>query len=101
MLRIRFTEVRAVRASCVVSSRGVRLPFETDSRVSVAANADALYPICEWIGIENDRYTSTKKEYINRWRQVKIGSPGFSEATAGNDKSNSFSNIHARCAGTF
>lgn len=49
-----YSLVELLHAKCNVFNYGIRLPFTTQEAASVTANASAQYPLCQWIGLEED-----------------------------------------------
>lgn len=90
-----YNEVYVEHASCEVYNYGIRLPFTTNEAQSVTANASAQYPLCEWVGIDNDYNMYCDPGQLNEIREKCVGNSDFCQAQ-NEPFSTEFSNLSAR-----
>ncbi|KAF6197305.1 hypothetical protein GE061_020342 [Apolygus lucorum] len=90
-------EVRAVEASCGLTSLGVRLPFETNTSKVATANANAQYPIAHYRGLDTAYFTHTNVNNIELIRKKMVGADIYN-LNDSSDKQHDFEQLSAQAA---
>lgn len=81
--------------SCEVYSEGIRLPFTTAEQTAVTANASAQYPICQWVGLDEDWPMSYRYLDLKDTQQKMLGGDPAQWPPSANFTS-TFPNLSAR-----